>query len=217
VSDSLVFAVGVAVSPVPIASMTLILGGRRPALNASSFALGWIAGVATSAILFVVLIRGTGITDEDPLWISVSELVLGLAFLVAAAAIWRRRRRLDPIGTPAWLAALDRLKPTRTAALGAALSGANPKTLALALAAAIAITEADLSNAEAAATVLLFVTVGTAGVALPLAAYLLLPARSAQLLARLRAWLVRHDAPVLTILGVVIGAKFIYDALSALS
>jgi hypothetical protein len=164
-----------------------------------------------------VLVEATGATDGEPLWIAVSELVLGGAFLLAAAFVWRRRRRRDPTRTPAWLAAVDRLTPSRSAGLGAVLSGANPKNLALALGAAIALAEADLGGARTTASVVLFVAMGTVGIALPLMIYLLAPERSSAVLGRFRAWLGHHDAALLTLLGLAIGAKFVYDGLSALS
>lgn len=163
-----------------------------------------------------MLVDATGATDGEPLWIAVSELALGGAFLLAAAVVWRRQLRRDPTRTPAWLAAVDRLTPSRSAGLGAVLSGANPKNLALALGAAIALAEADLGEARTTASVVLFVAIGTAGIALPLVIYLLTPERSGALFGRFRAWLSRHNAAVLTLLGLAIGAKFVYDGLSAL-
>jgi threonine/homoserine/homoserine lactone efflux protein len=216
-SDALVLAVGVAFSPLPIAVLTLILSGARPRALGSSFALGWVAGLSGVIVLLVALVGLADTADESPLWIALPELALGILFLVVAARIWlgRSRRRTTDM-PPRWLAAIDRLTPARSAGLGLVLAGANPKILALALAAAIALAEADAGSGTTAGTAVLFVVIGTVGVAVPLLLTAAAPGRSLRALRRLRAWLLEYDAPVLTILGVVIGAKLFYDGLVAL-
>lgn len=208
-SDALVLAIGVAFSPVPITAVTLILGGTRPRAAGSSFALGWLFGVAASILVLIAVVATAETTDENPLWIAVSELAVGFAFLALAIHIWRGRRRRNDL--PPWLGALDRLTPARSAALGLVLAAANPKNLALALGAAIALAESNVSSAVTARTAVLFILIGTAGVALPLAIYVATPDRARSALARFRAWLIRYDAVVLTALGILIGAKFLFD------
>jgi threonine/homoserine/homoserine lactone efflux protein len=215
-SDALVLAIGVAFSPIPIAAATLILGGAKPRAVGSFFALGWLVGVTASVAVLIAVVAVAGTSDQSPLWIAVPELVLGLAFLALAVHIWRGRRRKVSDAPPRWLGALDRLTPIRSAALGLLLSAANPKNLALALAAAIALAEADVSSAVTARTAALFVLIGTAGVALPLAISLAAPERARLVLGRLRGWLIRYDAVVLTVLGIVIGAKFFVDGVEDL-
>lgn len=215
-NDALVLAVGVAISPLPIAVLTMILSGTNPRALGSSFALGWLAGVTGATVLLVALVGVADSSDETPLWISVPELLVGLCFLALAAHIWRGRHRGRPAGPPRWLAALDSLTPTRSAGLGLVLAAANPKNLGLALAAAIAIAEANASSAATAAAATLFVAIGTAGVAVPLALSAAAPGRSRVALASFRGWLLRYDAVVLTLLGLAVGAKLVYDGFSAL-
>jgi threonine/homoserine/homoserine lactone efflux protein len=215
--DALVLAVGVAVSPVPIAAVTLVRTGARPLTAGSSFALGWVLGVTVAIILLIALVGLADTSEESPLWIAVPELVLGLVFLALAAHIWRgRNRRKTGDAPPWWLDALDRLTPARSASLGFVLAAANPKNLGLALAAAIALTEAEAGSAATVSTAVLFVAIGTTGVAAPLALSAAAPARSRSALRRLRALLLEYDAPVLTLLGLAIGAKLVYDGFTAL-
>lgn len=42
------------------------------------------------------------------------------------------------------------------------------------------------------------------------------PERAGAILRRIRAWLARYDAVVLTALGLVIGTKFVYDGVASL-
>lgn len=215
-NDALVLAVGVAISPLPIAVLTMILSGRQARTLGSSFALGWAAGVTGSTVALVALVGAAATADESPLWITVPELVLGLAFLALAAWIWRGRDRERPAQAPRWLVAIDGLTPGRSAGLGLALAAANPKNLGLVLAAAIALAEANATTGGTAAAATLFVMIGTAGVAVPLALTLAAPGRSHAALASFRGWLVRYDAVVLTVVGAAIGAKLVFDGLTTL-
>jgi hypothetical protein len=62
----------------------------------------------------------------------------------------------------------------------------------------------------------LFVLIGTAGVAVPVAISVVAPKRTDSVLGRVRTRLVRYDSVILTILGVAIGAKFVFDGLAEL-
>lgn len=216
-SEALVLAVGVALSPLPIAVLTLILSGRHPRQLGSSFAVGWMAGVAGSIVLLIEVVAAGDTSDETPQWIAISELVVGLSFLVLAVHIWRgRRRRGETRATPRWLDAIDRLTPVRSAGLGLVLAAANPKNLGIALAAAIALAEAGVSGGATLAAATGFAAIGTLGVAVPLAFTVAVPDRSGAALQRFRRWLLDYDAVVLTLVGLVIGAKLAYDGLTAL-
>jgi threonine/homoserine/homoserine lactone efflux protein len=166
-------------------------------------------GVAAAALSLVLLVAATGVTDSDPAWIGVAEIVLGVGFAVAAIRIWVRSSAEQTSATPRWLQALDDLSPARSAVVGVVLAGANPKVIALCLGAALALAEADAGAPTSAAGVLAFATVGAAGVVAPLLLYLAAPARAGVVLARLREWLVRNDRTVLVVLGFVLAAIFV--------
>jgi len=60
VREALVYAVAVAVSPVPIGATLLLLTCPRREANGLSFLAGWVVGVGTLAVLFVVLVEASG-------------------------------------------------------------------------------------------------------------------------------------------------------------
>ena len=213
--EALVYALGVAVSPAPIASIIVILTSPRALANGASFLAGWALGVASVITLLVVLVDEAGIGDSDRSWIAVPELVLGTAFVGVALLVWIRRRRRREHAVP-WLDAVDDLSRARSAGLGFLLAAANPKVIALALGSALSLAEEDASAGSQLQTIVLFAAIGVVGVALPLALYLLFPDRAHSLLARLRAWLGRHEATILIALGLVLGAVFLQDGLSSL-
>jgi hypothetical protein len=88
--------------------------------------------------------------------------------------------------------------------------------VALALGAALALAETKASVAATAQAVVLFTAIGVVGVALPLALRALFPRRTALFLARLRAWLGKHETAILVPLGLVIGAVFLQDGVAIL-
>jgi len=215
VAGSLTFAIGVAVSPIPIAAIVLILGGARARVNGPLFAAGWTAGVAISATFFFVLAHASGIADDQPTWLAVAELAIGTAFAVFAVRLLAAPRRAGA-DVPAWLSSLDAYGPAKAVGLGVALSGANPKNLALALGGALALAQAGLSGAEALPALAAYTTVAAAGVLLPLAAYETLPGRSRSALEWARRFVIRYDRTLLIVLALVIGAKFLVDGTQAL-
>ena len=215
VRDALVYAAGVAVSPIAIASILLLLTSRRGSANGTSFAVGWAAGVAALAGVFAVLVRAVGIVDKHPVWIALIELVLGGAFVVAATALLGRQARRQARSLM-FVTAADTLTPARAAGVGIVVSAANPKIMALALGAAVTLAAERASGATTVETVALFATIGSAGVLIPLGAHFAFPSRSRSVLAAARAWLVRYEIPVFVLLGLAIGAVFIRDGLRSL-
>jgi threonine/homoserine/homoserine lactone efflux protein len=212
VQDALPYAVGVAISPIPIAAVLLLLTCKSALAKGFSFLGGWVVGVAVPMLLFVVLVDRAGVTDSDPVWIVVAELAIGVAFLLAAAAVWtrrQRRRERDP-----WADSIDSFTSVRSAGLGIALSGANPKVVALSLGAALAVADSGAATAGAVAG---YTAVGAVGVLVPLALYLAAPVRAQSALRRMRAWLARHEVTVLALLGLLLGALFLRDGVAGLA
>src|SRR4051812_21760002 len=213
---ALVFAIGVAVSPVPLASSLVVLGSPRARASGTLYVVGWAAGVLTLAIVVAAVVQAAGAMDSRPAWIAVFEFVVGAAFFLAALALWRREG-LDRIPRRPLVSAIHRLTPTRAGILGVALSVANPKVIALTLAAAVSAANEDTSTGATVGSVLLFAAVGTIGVAAPLGAYLAFPSRVSPELARASAWIERHEARVLVPLGLAVSGLFVVDGVRLLS
>jgi hypothetical protein len=215
VGEVVVYAIGVAISPVPVAAAIVVLTGRDAIANGASLLAGWTVGVVSAASLFVVLVDRVGVGDADPLWIAISEVVLGVAFVGAALTLWIRRRSRRERSVP-WLDVADTLSRSRSTALGVLLSAANPKVVALALGAALALAKTGANTATTTLAVALFTAIGVLGIALPVALRALFPRRAALLLARLRAWLGKHETAILVPLGLLIGAVFLRDGVASM-
>jgi hypothetical protein len=96
------------------------------------------------------------------------------------------------------------------------LSGINPKNLLLTLAAASAIAQTGIDAGEQAVALAVFVIVGTLGPGAPVAIYFAMGPRAKHLLDRLKAWMGAHNAAIMAVLCLVIGAKLIGDAITQL-
>ena len=86
---------------------------------------------------------------------------------------------------------------------------------ALSLAAVIAIGASSSATLNQAWQVAVLVAIGSAGVLVPLTVYAAAPDRARPPLLRFRAWLGRHETGVLLGIGLVIGALFVREGVTA--
>jgi hypothetical protein len=219
IGQSLPIAVGVMVSPLPIVAVVLMLVSGSAKANAITFVLSWFVTISV-VVAVVALLAGSVDNDgESPsAWTGWLKIALGSLLLVLAGRQWQARPRGEAEPTPpAWMAAVDAFTPLKAAGLAVLLGGVNPKNLLLAISGGAAI--ASVARGEVGPSVgaaVVFAVVASLGVAAPVVVYLSAGARAAPILDELRAWLVRHNAVIMTVLLLVIGAKLIGDGISVL-
>ncbi len=214
------FGVGVALSPLPIIAMVLMLATPRGRGNGPAFLVGWIVGIAVIGGVTLVIAgdsatSSSGAPSTGSSWVKV---VLGVALLLVAARQWRGRPRdgVEP-EMPRWMHALDSITPVKAVGLGALLSGLNPKNLLLVVGGATAIATTNASNSSQIVALIVFIVIGSIGVGAPVAIYFGMGERSATILAGLRTWMTSHNAAIMMVLCLVIGAKLIGDGITGLS
>ncbi len=219
IGQILPMAVGVAISPIPIIAIVLMLGTPRARSNGVAFTVGWLAGLTlVGAIMLVIATdNATGDSGEPATWASVLKLVFGVLFLLIAARTWRTRPRpgAEP-EMPQWMQAIDSFTAGKALGAGVLLSALNPKNLALTIAAAVAIAETGASTGEEAAALVVFVVLGSLTILTPLVIYFAMGARAKDILDGLKMWMGAHNAAIMTVLLLVLGAKLIGDAISGL-
>ena len=220
ISAVLTFAVGVAISPVPIIAVTLMLFSQRARVNGSAFLLGWVMAVAVvSGVSYTLAHQGDAATSSTAAdTIAWGMIVFGVLFLLLALRSWRTRPA--PGTTPAmpkWMTGVDALTPPKAFGLGLLLAGVSPKNLMLAASAGASLAELGLSTSEAVGSLIVFVVVASLSIAAPVF-YRLLGGESAKVrLDEMKDWLVLHNNAVMAVLFLVFGAKLIADGLPALS
>ncbi len=219
IGQLLPLAVGVALSPVPIIAVVLMLGTPAGRVNGPAFLLGWIVGLTVVGTIVLLVAGGAGASDSDgpATWVAVLELLLGALLLLVAVRQWRGRPKGGEAGDlPKWMRSIDRFTAGRSVAMGAALSGVNPKNLLLTVAAAAAVAQAGLSAGEQAVSMGVFVLIGTLGPGIPVVIYFAMGERAERLLGELKLWMAGNNAAIMAVLCLVIGAKLLGDGISGL-
>jgi threonine/homoserine/homoserine lactone efflux protein len=210
-------AVGVALSPVPIIAVVLMLATPGGRTNGLAFLGGWIVGLAVVGTIVLLAASGAGATDQGQpaSWVGWLKLVLGLLLLFVAFRTWRGRPRGDAQpALPSWMKTIDTFTTGRSLAMGAALSGINPKNLLLAAAAGAAIAQTGIPAGQQAVALAVFVVIGTLGPGAPVGIYFAMGERSREILTGLRDWMARHNAAIMTVLLLVIGVKLLGDGIA---
>lgn len=220
IGQMLPFAVGVAISPMPIVAMVLMLITPKAKSNGFSFLLGWIVGVALAGTICLLLI-GPSSTDDGGApadWTFWLKLVLGLLLLGVAIKEWRARPAPDAeVPMPKWMSALDGFTPVKAGGMGVLLSALNPKNLVFIIGGATVIAQFGLTGSDQAITWLVFTIIATIGVAIPMGIYLFMGDKAAATLDNLKTWMARNNTAVMAVLLLIIGFKLIGDAISGLA
>jgi hypothetical protein len=214
------FAVGVAISPVPIIAVILMLVTPKARVNGPAFLVGWLLGLAVIGTIVLVFAGSSNANDggEPATWVSVLKLVLGILLVLVAAKQWRGRPHGDEEpSAPKWMGAIDSFTPPKALGAGAVLAGANPKNLLLSVGAAAAIAQTGISGGEQAVAYAVFALIGTIGVATPIVIFFALGDKAGTTLERLKAWMAHNNGVIMAVLCLIIGAKLIGDAISGFS
>ncbi len=219
IGDLLPSAIGVALSPIPIIAVILMLATPRARVAGPAFAAGWLVGLVL--VSTIVLVVAQGADDPDSVAgnsTSILKLVLGLLFLALAVRQWQSRpKRGEAPAMPAWMASIDSFSAGKCFALGALLSGVNPKNLALTVASAATIAEAGLSRGGSVAAVGVFVVVGSLSVAGPVACSIVASDWAAGPLASLKELMSDNVAVIMMVIFLILGAKLLGAGWAGLS
>jgi len=169
------YAIGVAISPVPIIAVILMLFSARARQNGPAFLAGWALALLLVGGLVLVLAeagRVGGRADASNL-AALIEVLLGVLLLLAAMRQWQSRpvEGQAPV-MPKWMATIDSFTIGRSFGLALLLAGPNPKNLMLTVGASLAIAETGATGIDAAIGLLVFVLVASLTVALPVLYYL---------------------------------------------
>jgi threonine/homoserine/homoserine lactone efflux protein len=220
IGQVLSLGVGVALSPVPIIAVVLMLATPRGRVNGPAFLAGWILGIAVLGTIVLLIAGGASASQHGApaTWVSIVKVVLGVLLLLVAGKQWRGRPRGDrEPKLPAWMKTIDKFTAARSAAMGVALSAVNPKNLLLVVSAGAAIAQTGASAVSQAVALAAFIAIATLGVGAPVAIYFLMGEKATKILGELHDWMARENATIMAVICLIIGAKLIGDAITALA
>jgi len=210
------FAVGVAISPVPVIAVILMLFSKSAATNSVSFAAGWILGlcVVGAAVLALGMTISEG--DESNV-VGVVKLLIGVLFVALAVKQWKGRPvDGEEAAMPVWMNSIDSFTAGKSLGFGFVMAAVNPKNLGLTVAAAATISSANLATSNEIVTLGVYVLIASVTIVLPVGAYLILGDKADAPLTTAKQWLIDNNNTVMSVLFVVLGFKLIGDALTVL-
>jgi threonine/homoserine/homoserine lactone efflux protein len=220
ISEVLPFAIGVALSPVPIIAVILILFSDRARVNGPVFLFGWVVGlaVATSVVYFVADAANASTDSGTSDSISWGKILLGVALIGLARRNWAKRPAPgQPAELPKWMATVESITPSRAFGIAVLLSVVNPKNLVLVLGAAAGLGQLGLDTGDAIVAIAVFVVVASLSIAFPVVYQLVGGASARTTLDDLKTWMTEHNSAVMAVLFLVFGVVLISKGLGYLS
>ena len=194
-------AMGIIISPLPIAAIIAIVLSPRAKVNGAAFAAASV--LVTFVFTVVTALTAAGATSGGSganIIVLVIGIVLTLAFLTLAIISWRSR---PPAGTqakaPGWLSAIDSMSAAKTFGLGLVMGITNGKNLPLEIKSGAHIGAAHFSPEVAIGISALFAVAG--GLALILATVLAATGSPVitRALGRMKTELIAHNAVIMAV------------------
>jgi uncharacterized membrane protein YidH (DUF202 family) len=204
------FAVGIAISPVPIITVILMLFTPRPRSNGAGFILGWFLGIGIPALVVFMVDRviNQGDVATPPSRMALNlRIAVGVILILVAAWNWMHRNKQDVENKkPLLMRVVDSITPWKAIVLGFLFADVtNPKNLALTVAGCMAITAGHLSAVGNAIVLTLFTGMASLGVALPVLLFLSGGDAAKLTVEQWRQWLMKHKKGVMALLFLVFG------------
>lgn len=220
ISEILPFAVGVAISPIPLVAVILMLFTPRAKQNGVGFLVGWVAGLSVlAAVVYFVADAANAATDTDASdTTSTVKVVLGAILIVMALRKWRHRPASGAEPTmPKWMTGVDRFTPAKAAGLGVVLGAVNPKNLILTVGAAAGLAQLGEGTGDAIVGLVAFVLVASSTTAAAVAYRVFGGERSRAELERAKGWLTLHNDAVMAVLFLVFGVVILAEGTGRLT
>jgi hypothetical protein len=217
IGDILPMAIGAAISPIPIIGVVLTLVTPRARTNGPMFIVGWLLGLAIVGVIGLTVASAAGASDDGSSsgGADAFQIVLGALLIVLALRQWRHRPKAgEEAPMPKWMSMIDEFSAMKSAGLGVVLAAVNPKNLILSLAAATTIATTNISGADQAIAYVVYAVIATIGVGTPVVIYFFLGERAGPILDDVKTWLAHHNAAIMTVLFLVIGAKVLGEGIS---
>ena len=208
------FAVGIAISPVPIITVILMLFTPRPKSNGAGFLLGWFLGIGLPALVVFMLDRmiNQG-NDASPPSRIASTLRIAFGFLLILVATWnwvKRNKPDDENKKPLLMKVVDSITPWKAILLGFLFADVtNPKNLALTVAGCLAIAGGHLTALGNIFSLTLFTGMASLGVAIPVLLFMSGGEKAKQTVEQWRQWLMKHKKGVMAVLFFVFGVALL--------
>lgn len=220
ISEVLPFAIGIAISPIPIIAVILILFSERARVNGPAFLLGWVVGIAAvGAVVYFVADAANASSDATASdSVSWGKVVLGILLLGLARRNWANRPAPGQAeAMPKWMATVESISPVKALGLAIVLSAVNPKNLVLILGAASGLGQLGLSTGDAVVALAVFTLMASSSIVFAVVYDLFGGDGARRTLDDLKAWMTTHNHAVMSVLFLVLGVVLISKGINLLS
>lgn len=218
ITVSLPMALGVALSPLPIAAIVMMLMTARAQVNAPAFLLGWVLGLLVVGIIIFSIPVSQTEKGEPTAVAGYIRIALGVLLLAMAIRQWVSRPGPDDaVEVPRFLAGLDAFTAGKSLLTGFILVVINPKNLPLCAAGAAAIDLATEGIPQQVGAYLIFTAIAASTVAFPIIAYLAAREKAESLFASWKDWLIRNNQAVLAVILLLVGVLLVSRGLGILT
>jgi uncharacterized membrane protein (DUF2068 family) len=207
-------ALVISLSPLSIIPAVLVLQAPRPRPASLAFLAGWLLNLAVLTAISIAASGLLGGLHKAPTWASWLRVVLGSVLIVFGIYRWLTRHGHGE--SPAWMRSFATITPVRAGVTGAVLAVVRLEVLVCCLAVGFDIGSKGLSVAGQCICAAFFVVVAASSVAIPILAYAVAGHRLDDGLTRLKDWMDRHNAALLAVVLIVIGAMVLYNGISKL-
>jgi len=204
----IVLAIGGSIAPPLLLLTTLFLGSRRPLLNASALALGYLTTCAVIGVSGLVLFGGAESTVS-----TVGRLIS--ATVGALLIVLGLRSLLSPpeASSPRWMESINSMSPPRAFAFGIALFPLQVKNLAIFVACLNLIIASSLSPQGSIVALLLVLVIFAIPVLVLISLYAALPHKASTMLGSLQTWMGNNNRAITVVICLVFGAFFLMRGL----
>jgi Sap, sulfolipid-1-addressing protein len=184
------------------------------------FLVGWVVGVAVPFVVGVLVSNGGDVSTDNSAsnGQAIAQIVLGALFFLLAIRQWRGRPREGRPAKPNKLfEKLADMGPGLAVGIAVLLTALNPKNLALALSAAGETAQHGVSGNELVIVTIVFAAIATIGVAAPVIVSVAMGDRATTILGEWRTWMTDHNAAIMIVLFVILGAKMAGSGITSLA
>ena len=191
-------------SPGSVVAVIVLLSMPQGLRRGLGFIIGWLIGIACIGVLVVFVAQSAdfGSRSTSPSRAaSVVEVILGVLLIVWPLVALRRPRVVGSgPSAPAWLDRVEGVNWLVSIPVGALML-----SYALSVAAMAEILKADLGATDDAVAIAVFALLSIVTVTAPLIVVLARPEKSAELLARLKEWLLHNSRGLVLVLLIAVG------------
>jgi hypothetical protein len=210
------------ISPIPMAGLIVVLTSKRGPVKSIAFGMGFFAALWLPTFLLAwggqKMIAGSGRSGASSTWGALIHGGLGVILLIVGSVVFvKHLRKTSPATEPRWMKTLDSASLQMVFAGGSCLVFVNPKNLPLVISATVDYARASLGTVQLAIVVTAFAIMGSLLIFLPIVLVHLARESSAKLFAKMRPWLIAHNAVILATICVTVGAATLGRALWVLA